>query len=196
MVYKPKIYLNFFTFLIVISIFYIFKCLPLEHNDNDFPLKYRLNNGNYIVIVSVGIYLYNPDFTSKIEIKAFGERVFNQHEDSYPTNIAQFSSEKGGYIICLVKNTIYILSKNGQFLKDLYVDYVKFYDLIPYSLIPYDCSENEYYFAIITKESNIIKCKKYKYNSIDNEITSVNEHSYNTVEGDKKNISCELMYYL
>ena len=36
--------------------------------DFNYPFKLRLNNGNYLVIASEGIYMYNPTLTSKINV--------------------------------------------------------------------------------------------------------------------------------
>ena len=84
---KFKLHFSFFYKIFFISLFVnIFS----EKRDNDYPNKYRLNNGNYIVIVSKGIYIYNPNFSSKITVKVFDTRIIDEDEDSYLTNIAQF----------------------------------------------------------------------------------------------------------
>ena len=56
-----------------------------------------------------------------------------------------------------------MISKKGKYHTESYIDYIKSYEHFSYKIIPYEFSENEYYFAIITKEGSNIICKKYKY---------------------------------
>ena len=54
------------------SFFYVFfisnNFIFCERNtDFDYPIKKRLNNGNYLVMTTQGIYLYNEEFTSRID---------------------------------------------------------------------------------------------------------------------------------
>ena len=88
--------------------------------DIDYALKLRLNNGNYLMLAAQGIYMYNPTLTSKIDVKIFDTRLTNDHRESYPTNLAQFLSEDDGYIIYLIKNMTFIISKNGEIFIRLY----------------------------------------------------------------------------
>ena len=194
MYFVQTINIYLFLFILIIS-FSSIKCLEKTLRDNDYPYKYRLNNGNYLVIITTGIYLYNPTFTSKIEVKAFNPRILNTNEDSYPTNIAQFLSEDGGYVICIIKENIYVISKNGKYLNNISIDYIKYYDKESYPIIPLENLGNDYYFVIITKEGNKIIFRKYKYNSNDNQISYINNYDYYCSDGEKNNISCELMYY-
>ena len=88
-----------------------------------------------------------------------------------------------------------MVSKKGKYLNETYIDYIKNINRFSYSIIPYGFSENEYYFAIITKEGSNIICKKYKYISNENRIDYINDHYYTAQDDTKNNISCELIYY-
>ena len=180
---------------IILSNIYLSQSYEHTKKDQDYPYKFRLNNGNYIVIIATGIFLYNPSFSTKIEIYSFNERLLDINEDSYPTTIAQFLSDEGGYVICLVKNKIYLFSKNGDYITYLDLDYIKYYDKISYSIIPHGNLENDYYFDIITREGNKFMCRKYKYNSNEKLISFINYYDHYTDDGEKNNISCEWMYY-
>ena len=189
-------YISSFSLLLIILLFNCLLCINKNlKSDNDFPLQYRLNNGNYIVIVSKGIYLYDENFTFKNDIKVFESRIFNEYNDAYPTNIAQFSSEDSGYIICLVKNQLYILSKDGIYLTNYELNFIQYSNIIFYPILPYGHSGNDFYFIIIVKESNNIICKKFIYNSNDN-IVSFNTHIYyDSGDNQYNSITCELMNY-
>ena len=188
-----------FTFPNLLVIFNILLFIETEKRDNDYPLKYRLNNGNYIVVFSKGIYIYDYTFTYKKEVKTFISRVLDDDNDSYQTNIAQFLSEDDGYILCLIKNTLYIIDKYGNFIIDA--------DDIPdnfvsneknfYSIIPYGHLENEYYFYIITKTSKYaIEGRKYIYYSNNKSFFLNNTYNdYINNEANEISISCQLMYY-
>ena len=189
-----KFYYSFFYKIFFIS---LFVNILSEKRDNDYPLKYRLNNGNYIVIIAKGIYIYNPNFSSKIIVKSFDTRIVDDDGDAYLTNVAQFLSEDDGYIICFIVDRIYLISKNGILLTNYTLDYITSEGFVSYEIIPYGHLENEYYFMIITKVSNDIKGRKYKYDSINNLITLINdEYSYTNNNAGQRSISCRLMNYL
>ena len=100
MSYKYNYYFLPIKFLIL---FQLINLLSFVIKDIDYALKLRLNNGNYLMLAAQGIYMYNQNLTSKIDVKIFDTRLTNDHRESYPTNLAQFLSEDDGYIICLIK---------------------------------------------------------------------------------------------
>ena len=164
-----------------------------EKKDIDYSLKLRLNNGNYLMLATKGIYIYNPTLTSKIDVKIFESRLTDDHEQSYPTNAAQFLSEDDGYIICLIRNITYIVSKSGVYRTDYTLDYMR--TRSSYPIIPYGHSGNQYYYLIITVEEQNIIFRKYIYDSSSNTISFNNSYYYNTEISLYKSIGCELMYY-
>ena len=194
MSYINYYYYSFVIFSIILMLQSI-SCSETFYNDNDFPLKYRLNDGKYIVIVSRAIYLYDKDFNEKSTIKTFDNLMFTTYEEAYPTNIAQFSAKDGGYIICLVRSNLYIISKDGTFLTTYSsVNNIKNSNKEFHPILPYDHSENDYYFILLSKPNNNIVYQKYKYNSVDNSISHIEDKYYDTGTSQYECLSCELMY--
>ena len=94
-----------------------------------------------------GIYLFNEDFSSNISKVTFNSRLLENSNYAFSEDIAQFLGEDGGYIICLIRNKTFILSKNADYLKDLTLDYIEF--RVGYQIVPYTHSGSNYYYAII-----------------------------------------------
>ena len=161
--------------------------------DTDYSLKLRLNNGNYIMLTIQGIYIYSQTLTSKLDIKIFDSRIYSTHSDCYSTNMAQFSSEDNGYVICLIQNMTYIVSKNGIFLTEYKLDFM--YKGASFPIIPYGHSGNEYYYLIVSKVEKRIIFRKYIYNSSLNSVVYVKAYTYELIYGFYNSIACELMYY-
>ena len=176
-----------------IMFFHLIRFQKCEEKDIDYSLKLRLNNGNYLMLATKGIYLYNPYLTSKIDVKIFDSRLINNHEDSYQMNIAQFLPLYNGYVICLIQNNIYIISKSGVFLTEYAINYMQI--RYSYPIIPYDNSGDEYYFFIISIEGQSFLFRKYIYNSSSNSVSFNISYSYNTYMDIYKSIACELMDY-
>jgi hypothetical protein len=163
------------------------------NTDFDYHRKKRLNNGNYLVMTTQGIYLYNEKFNSKVDIEVFDSRIIKGNDELYSSDIAQFSTEDNGYIICLIKNETYFLSKKGELLQHITLDYIIYRSY--YNIIPYGHSYNEYYFVIITLDepSHTIVIRKYKFNALNNEINFIQSYDYEVASGIKESITCELM---
>ena len=177
----------FFVILMNNIIFCVIK------KDIDFPYIIKLNNGNYLAIATKGIFMYNPTLTAKIDIKIFDYRTIEINYEAYSTNIVQFLTEDDGYIICLSKNETHIISKNGKYLTQYTLDYIK--DQF-YPIIPYGHSNNEYYYSIISIEGGELLFRKYIYNSENNSVSYNDSYIYNIGPYFSQNIACELMYYL
>ena len=188
---EKKIYI-YSIILFYFSLYYYVFC----KTDFDYHRKKRLNNGNYLIMSSQGIYLYNEEFNSKISLVIFENRLAESNNHIYSSDIAQFSKDDNGYIICLIKNETYILSKTGTFLQHITLDYVNL-DW-NYRIIPYGHNNNEFYYVIISINtySKSIVIRKYIYNSSSNnvilEFTKDYSHSVELEQG----ISCQLMNYL
>ena len=182
--------INIFPVLIFIFHFIVTICI----SDFDFHRKKRLNNGNYLVMTTQGIYLYNEKFNTKIDLIVFNTRIIESNWEMYMSDIEQFSSEDNGYIVCLIKNETYYLSKNGKVLQHITLDYIT--KNLFYNIIPYGHLYNEYYYVIINIESQKIMIREYIYDSSNNNITFKESYSYDVNGGAKEGITCELMYYL
>ena len=176
MSYKYNYYFLPIKFLIL---FQLINLLSFVIKDIDYALKLRLNNGNYLMLAAQGIYMYNQNLTSKIDVNIFDTRLTNEHCENYPTNLAQFLSEDGGYVICLIKNMTFIVSKNGEYLTEYSLDYMRNKSSFP--IIPYGHSGTQYYYLIITIEDRSIKFRKYIYNSY-SKIIQINKLSLACME--------------
>ena len=139
-----------YSFLIIFSYFILIK----SETDFDYHRKKRLNNGNYLVMTTQGIYLYKENFSTKIGLIIFESRLIESNSGMYTSDIEQFSTEDNGYIICLIKNEIYFLSKKGDLLSHITLDYIK--EGNTYNIIPIGHSNNEFYYSIITIENQKI----------------------------------------
>ena len=153
-------------------------------------------NGNYLIMSSQGIYLYNEEFNSKISLVIFENRLAESNNHIYSSDIAQFSKDDNGYIICLIKNETYILSKTGSFLQHIKLDYVNL-DW-NYRIIPYGHNNNEFYYVIISINtySKSIVIRKYIYNSSSNNVILEFTKDYSHSVELKQGISCQLMTIL
>ena len=189
-------YLHFFpliTYIFISYIYYTF-CYPKE-TDFDYPMKMRLNNGNYLVMTTQGIYLYNEQFNSvKKTIKKFSSRLLNDNEQLYSADMAQFLNEDNGYIICLLLNEVYIISKNGEFLCEFYENYTQI--RVGNQIIPYKHDRNNYYFTILSIQEETIYIRKYIYDSSNNIVEYDGCDYYTCLIYSYSYLSCELMKYL
>ena len=157
-----------FYFLFNIFIFFIFKINISSENLSDLPILYRLNNGNYIVLTISGIYLYDKNLISNKIISSFDSNItMNFSQDKIETYFSQFLNEDDGYIIILINDKIYFLSKYAEILTEYTLDF--FDKTIEYSIITYSHLNDEYFFVILYYKSGIC-FTKYKYNSSNNSI--------------------------
>ena len=167
----------------------------MDNNDFNYPFKLRLNNGEYLVMASQGIYIYDTNLSPKKDVLIFDSPAIWEQRESYPTNIAQYSNEDNEYIISLLKNETYIISKEGNFLTQYTLDYINKRNYYP--IIPYGHLDNEYYYTIISGQGKEFTFRKYIYNSENNSVRF--DSSYNfTFEFtlfDTTAIACELMNY-
>ena len=189
MIYKTKnikIYFSIFIFC-----FYFIEYLELK-TDFDYHRIKRLNNGNYLIMSTQGIYIYNEEFNSKIDLTIFSSRLLESHNNLISAVIEQFSIENNGYIICLIKNETFFLSRKGVLLRNKTLDYIIYNS--NYNIIPIRQSGNQYYYVIINIENNAIYIRKYVYNSSNNEIYLEEIHINTISQTDIKNaITCQLM---
>ena len=174
--------------------FEIISLLFCNLEDIEMPLQYRLNSGNYLILSDNGIFIFDSNLTSRIDVKIFDSLIYKRHSDSYCTNMAQFLSEDDGYIIALISNTQYLISKNGILLVEYPLNYM--YPNSTYPIIPYAHSGKEYYYLIISKVGVKIIFRKYIYDSSSNSISHNSSYYYDTVTSIYGRIACELMYYL
>ena len=74
-------------------------------------------------MTSKGIYLYSDDFSSKMKKFQFASPLFeDNNEYVYSADIAQFSGNDGGYIVFLIRNELYVFSKEAELKAYLHLD--------------------------------------------------------------------------
>ena len=175
MMYIQRLFIYIFFKLSYLLFFFSSLILIVCSSDFDYHRKKRLNNGNYLYMTTKGIYIANEAFTTKISLVDFETRLISSNFELYMSDIEQFSTNDNGYIICLIKNETYFLSKKGDLLKHLTLDYISkdfFYNIIP--LGKYNNQNNKYYYVIIDLEDNEnnkkIVFREYIFDSPNNEI--------------------------
>ena len=166
----------FNTFHILEIQLYLFALLTQKSSEEpscNYPLSKRLNNGNYLLICSTGIYFYDSELQNKIN--SINTNTC-ESECVHSTTYSQFLEEDDGYIIVFQNGINYIFSENGEYISNITISYFTLGK--PYTIIAYEHSEHFYYFAIIYTNSVNIYFKKYQFNSISKEILLNNTYDY------------------
>ena len=117
---------QFFFQFILVNLFYNTnseedECLINLLSEFSYPNAEEIANGNKIIITKNGIYTFNPSFSKVLFSYNFTEeQKFTNLIDTeiYQSKISQFSNENGGdeYVLCHVRNTIYVFTNQGKFL--------------------------------------------------------------------------------
>ena len=141
----------FYLFLYNVFKILVFKINLSSEYLSDFPILNRINNGYYIVLTNLGIYLYDENLNSNKIIKSFDFNITKNFEDKIVINFNQFLSEDNGYIIYLINNKIYFFSKSAEFLTEYNLEF--FNKTNEYSIIGYNHLNDEYFFVIFSEES-------------------------------------------
>ena len=161
-----------------------------------YPSSIELNNGDFLIVFSDGIYVFNSDITEKITKKEYESGFVldgNVESDMNTINLSKFDD---GVIIAIIKTYLYIFSSTGE-----YIHHMNLYDDINganyYSLIPIKVEENkDYYFAItyMDPSSKNIIIYYYKINSSSQTYEKIDflQYSSETMTTDK-GLTCSLM---
>ena len=159
------------------------------------PHVQKLNDGNYIVVSSIGISFFDSTLSIENEDKFVSfQNVQDDNELSLSTTINQFSEEDGNYIIVLFQNNLYIFDSNEIILtKEENIPFIESNRI--HSIISYNSSGNEYYFAIIYYIFPNFNFVKTTYNSYLNEIIFSAPIIYENRHCIGNSFSCQLMYY-
>ena len=156
-----------------------------------YPFTKRLNNGNYLLICSTGIFFYDSYFEN---ITNSFETKMCQTESCYKTlACSQFLEEDDGFIIVFQKGFNYIFSENGTLLSNINIPYYR--EDISYSIVPYGHTGKKYFFYIIYYNDLSIIFYNYLFDSFSNNISLNNTYSYNNGTYKYSSISCQLMKY-
>ena len=80
------------------------------------PFCFEMNNGNYLILNQIGLYVTDSSFSYIINAHNFTLSI--EVNDLKTTQISQFSKEEDEYILIFVKFSLYLLSKEGEYIKD------------------------------------------------------------------------------
>ena len=147
----------FEIFLIILEYQYI-KCILLNEK---FPSTLLLSNGDLFLVTEKGFRLYDPTLKTLKNHYNFtsDDKKISDVNDAQLTAIAQFSD---GIIIALVKNYLYALQSNGNYILEQnlngYLTNGKYY-----SLIAYKYESSNYDYIISYYDSNVSAHFSIKY---------------------------------
>lgn len=187
---------QFLFLFILVNLFYNTnseedECLINLISEFSNPNAEEIANGNKIIITKDGIYTFNPSFSKVLFSYNFTEeQKFTNSIDYeiYQSKISQFSNENGGdeYVLCHVRNTIYVFTNQGKFLFFENLNYtIDLLDSISLVCYNYENINKNYEFIIIynTEINNygnlIFNYYKMKFiNENEGEITLFRNYSY------------------
>ena len=105
---------------VIITIFCKIKMLKGEGNILNtlnylYPNCIELNNGNFLIVFSSGVYVFNSDITQVITKKGY-ESGFSLSGDESDMNTINLSRFDDGVIIAIIKTYLYIFSSTGDYI--------------------------------------------------------------------------------
>ena len=180
-----KIFLYQFIILISISYVFTYEYKATEINEK-YPKIKELPSGEFYVIMSKGIYIYNNDFSNKTQIYNFTndkESITNENEAHNKVVISDIRNDTKYFILSLVKNYIYLYDFNNNNISKINLNS----DLstgVYYNLIPYKFINNDLHYLIIYSKMEDKKCSvrftnikydKFSLNFLDYKIGLFNE---------------------
>ena len=190
-------------------IFYLsILCLCIKFSQNteslfsygmQFAKIFKLNNGNIIVVGTLGINTYDSSGMNSLYNYSITENQITDTESGLITNFAQFSNENNGIGIVMANYILYILNSDGRCL----FKYKPEGDLSKtdyFSIIPYIFKDNYYHFILGYISSNRKAFLQYYLIDLENEIL-IPKGSYEFDSEDSNRsevtydngISCEFM---
>jgi len=192
-----KLLNNIFVKFIIFSLFHLIysdtdECEISYYNDITYPKADSLSNGNKIMITPEGIYSFIPSLSRAIYSYKFNDTqkiTTGLIEEIFLSQICQFSNENGGdeYVLCYIKNTIFILNKNGKVLFSKSLDFtISSSDSISLLCYKYDQVKDSYIFIIVYNLVNnnifskllIISYNLFVINENQGSVTLVNNKTY------------------
>ena len=183
-------------------------CIIESFPDLQYLKSETLSNGYILMMTTTGIYSFNPLYSiTKFEFSYnFTEEQILSYNDIFNAQISQFSNvdEGNDYVLCYVKNYIYILINKGKYLfyeiLDIPHENITFSSLIAYE---YKYSFYNFFLIYITKEDK--NCYFFINNyrlTIKNEEHNITLYYKNTFDPTKGmdqtelhsgGLSCEIM---
>ena len=177
-------------------------------DSSEYFKSYQLANEDILIIDKSGILVKELSAEGTKTIVSFdGAFDLSSSNNFYDVALSQFPSEKGGLIICYVKQNLYIISSDYQnkYTSSLQLNAAHVI-IIPYDSVQEGSVTNYYYFICFILQdnnNNAISVLEYYYNidtcqnnlKISNNITSINSLGEQCkTETLLDRIDCELMY--
>ena len=110
--------MNYFFYLfstVFLSLFFSYECNTKEGIFRKYPQIRSLPSEKFFVILNNGIFIYENDFSNFIEKYKFtGIQTVNNEEDNNKTAISEIEYNNNFYIVCLVKNFLYLYDNNKE----------------------------------------------------------------------------------
>ena len=184
-------------------------CITHSYLEFNYLKAITLDNEYKVIVTKTGIYSFYPKLSSIAYSYNFtGDQILSEGESlSFINNadLSQFSGEEGGnkYILCLIKQTVYVMSEKGNllFYKDIDDDLLIYQSS---TLVAYKYLDNEYFFTIgfVASYSYSIRLFYFKitfYSDSEGDITEISyideKPSYNerSFWVNSNNLSCQQM---
>ena len=137
---KPNI---FFQILYFIFIFFI--CLYNSSEEQTFK-AFQLDSNEVIIITKSGIFYQDKDFSIEPTKKiSFNSYLYLSSGNLELISISQFPKEEKSYILCRIKNTIFLISPDFENYYDINItslpnDYI--------NIVPYKYENNSFIYFI------------------------------------------------
>jgi hypothetical protein len=167
-----------------------------------YPVTLTLYNENILLITQDEIIFYDPTLTNVLKNYTLNESVrVSSEEESYKTNVVQYSNEYDNYILAIIKDNLFLFNKAGEKLqeKDLSekLSEYKLYYLTPIKKLGQDL----YFIISLTNQAlNEIFLFYYQINILTGEYTLKQLQKYHpkTILGQNcttisENIECQMM---
>ena len=84
--------------------------------ENKYPICFKMNNGNFLILNEKGLYVTDSSFSSIINAYNFTSSLSDQ--EFKKVGISQFPKDDGENILVFVKISIYFLSKEGTYINN------------------------------------------------------------------------------
>ena len=178
-------------------------CLCIKFSQNteslfsygmQFAKIFKLNNGNIIVVGTLGINTYDSSGMNSLYNYSITENQIIDKDSGLVTNFAQFSNENNGIGIVMANYILYILNSDGRCL----FKYKLEGDLSEteyFSIIPYIFKDNYYHFILGYISSNRKAFLQYYLIDLENEIL-IPKGSYEFDSSSFKEISSGISLYI
>ena len=194
---------KFFLILIFSFIFYIkTDADTIRDLGGLFPISLTLHNENILLITKDQITFYDSSLTSIIKVYNLSEsEIASDVDETYKTNIYQYSQEDNSYILVSVKDQLYFFDEEGNYINkvnlSLELNSISYYEITPIK----NKGNNLYYIIAYTNKTEFtLNFFYYKMNIISYENSLILNYTYitkiisgNNVMSISNNVACVLM---